>query len=931
MTVKSLLVKIGADVSEMEAGFKKMDGYIQKNAQKFKTAGRTMTIAGGAILGVMTGTVKAFADFDKAMTESTAIMGDMSDTMRNKMAEAAKDMSEESTFAAKDLAQAYFYLASAGMDAEQSIAALPVVTKFAQAGAFDLARATDLLTDAQSALGLSSKNVAENQENMTRVSDVLVAANTLANASVGQFSEALTNRAGPAMRAYNIDLEEGVAVLAAFADQGVKGGMAGEQFSIVLRDLQKAAIQNKTAFENAGIAVYDANGNLNNMGDIVAQLETRLGSMSAEQKKTELTMLGFQERSQGALLTLVGTSEKIKEYEKNLKSAGGTTEKVAKKQLESLTSQLTLAKNAIVNAAISLGEQLAPTVVEIAEKIKKMVEKIRDWIKEHPELTRGIALTAVKVGALLAVLGPMVMMLPGLVTGFTLLGGAVSVLSGPFGAAALAIVAITVALKDMSKTLRTAKKDMQDLADESVVFANAADNFKTLWITVRQEGGETLKQFNELMERFGGNWDSIMKTIVQDPKFATLKALLLDIANGVKTIDLSAQDLKITLPGALGAGKPPGEELVKTLDKIVETLETKLYPGMRTLGPVTYEVVTKAGEYIRGLKEEIIDLANTFPEKLEPTVLNVFEVIKNAQADLQIHTKEITDIIESTWKEMFDRIADWANFFISGLDSIFYQAYQNNMIRIDNEEKRWLDSINTRYDAAIAAEENLLARQQEITQEKMDDLDAWYEQERQKILDNITDEDEREKALAKLDEKLARKRERLLERRKRKEQKTADALEALEEAKNEALRVASEELERKRSAARRTAAMQEKAVALLNAIVNTAAAVAKALPNIPLAVAVGIMGGIQIALIKAQPIPLAEGGIVMKPTKALIGERGPEAVIPLNKMQPAFAGASIGFKQNIYFYGNISNAGSMDEISERLAKKVQRAIEQGRK
>jgi hypothetical protein len=81
------------------------------------------------------------------------------------------------------------------LDAEASIAALPRVAQFAQAGMFDMSRATDLLTDAQSALGLTIRDDAvKNMENMIKVSDVLVRANTLSNATVEQFSTSLTTK-----------------------------------------------------------------------------------------------------------------------------------------------------------------------------------------------------------------------------------------------------------------------------------------------------------------------------------------------------------------------------------------------------------------------------------------------------------------------------------------------------------------------------------------------------------------------------------------------------------------------------------------------------------------------------------------------------------------------------------------------------------------
>ena len=89
--------------------------------------------------------------------------------MRSKLEMAAREVAKTTTFSATQAAEAYFFLASAGLDAAQSIEALPRVAKFAQAGNFDLARATDLLTDAQSALGLTIRDdVVKNMENMAR-------------------------------------------------------------------------------------------------------------------------------------------------------------------------------------------------------------------------------------------------------------------------------------------------------------------------------------------------------------------------------------------------------------------------------------------------------------------------------------------------------------------------------------------------------------------------------------------------------------------------------------------------------------------------------------------------------------------------------------------------------------------------------------------
>jgi len=79
-------------------------------------------------------------------------------------------------------------------------------------------------------------------------------------------------------------------------------------------------------------------------------------------------------------------------------------------------------------------------------------------------------------------------------------------------------------------------------------------------------------------------------------------------------------------------------------------------------------------------------------------------------------------------------------------------------------------------------------------------------------------------------------------------------------------------------------------------------------------------------------IKLAKGGIVTKPTLAMIGEHGPEAVIPLDRPGAlAMAGGGMTLRQSIYFYGDINNAGDLDEISRRLAERTLQAISKGRR
>jgi len=138
-------------------------------------------------------------------------------------------------------------------------------------------------------------------------------------------------------------------------------------------------------------------------------------------------------------------------------------------------------------------------------------------------------------------------------------------------------------------------------------------------------------------------------------------------------------------------------------------------------------------------------------------------------------------------------------------------------------------------------------------------LDAEYERQKQWILDQEFNEEELKKRLLALDETYATDKEKI-----------------------------EEDMAKKEAEAKRGAAKADKAVALAGAIVSTAQAVARALTAGPivgpiLAGVIGALGAVQIGLIKNQPIPLAQGGILTGPT-FLAGEAGHEVVMPLERV-----------------------------------------------
>lgn len=444
----ALVGQLGLDTTQWDRAFNKMQNDMlrmearaqtaaQNIGRAFNRAGRRLESVGRnmsryitlPIVGLAGLAVREFGNFDQAMTQSLAIMGDVSQAMREDMSNAAREVARTTSLSAKDAAESYFFLASAGLNAEQSIAALPQVAQFAQAGMFDMATATDLATDAQSALGMVSKDTEENLTNLTKITDVLVKANTLANASVEQFATSLTREAGSTMKSFNMDMEEGVAVLAAFADQGIKGEKAGMGFSRVIRLMTQAANNNKKELNELGLQIFDTEGNLRNMADIVENLENVLGSMTDQQRTAALESIGFSARVQGMILPLLGTSDAIRQYEKDLRVAGGVTKEVADNQMNSFNEQLKLMWDNVRDIGISFGETLTPALRRLVQWLKNATEEFQNL--EHEAKVRVIG-----IAGLFAVGGPLLLALG---KALRLIGGFFLILNGK-----LAIVTATL-------------------------------------------------------------------------------------------------------------------------------------------------------------------------------------------------------------------------------------------------------------------------------------------------------------------------------------------------------------------------------------------------------------------------------------------------------------------------------------------------------
>lgn len=626
-----------------------------------KTAGIALAAVGAAMATVAVKSVQEFSKFDAALTQSKAIMGDLTEAMEKDMANAAREVAKATTFSAEQAGESFFFLASAGLDAEASIAALPRVAQFAQAGMFDMSRATDLLTDAQSALGLTIRDDAvKNMENMIKVSDVLVRANTLSNATVEQFSTSLTTKAGPALRTLGKDMEEGVAVLAAFADQGIKGEEAGTQLSIVLRDLSTKAIKNKEDFAQFGVSVFDANGEMRNLGDIVANLEDALDGMSDETAKATLLQMGFADRSVQSILALLGTSDAIKQYETSLRSASGFTDEVATKQLDTFSSQVKLLESAFIDVGIQIGEELTPYLRDLipvlqdllpvigdklVEAIKKvdwegLIQSVADFIGFIVDNIDAIASFAKVLGVLTAALGVYAtanLIAIALTKQFT-----IALLSNPAGAVAVAIAGLTAMLIMNNGEVSKANENYRQLNSQI-----DQANYKT------KNLADTYRESAYVADKYGVQTDDLRNANLKLAGAADMVSGELGRFNTIKMDGVRAE-----LNATTSAAAALGNQLANNQRQLYYAMK-----GVDIEGAGIFNVPTPTP-------------VDTGPSAFEQARERVRDLIKDSQKQLKNAQKQYNQTILDSNKEYADSVARLQQEYANRLEGIIQQSQE---------------------------------------------------------------------------------------------------------------------------------------------------------------------------------------------------------------------------------------------------------------
>lgn len=657
------IVETEQDLKNLETQANQSATAVQKIAatgEKFKTVGDNISSAGQKLLPVTAGvtalgtaSVTTAANFESSMSQVQATMGITKDSMSkvngqsvntmDTLSKLAKKMGAETAFSASECAEALNYLALAGYDTEQMCNTLPTVLNLAAAGDIALADASDMVTDAMSALGMGV------DEAETMVDQMAKTASTT-NTSVAQLGEGILTIGATAksIKGGTAELNTALGIL---ANNGIKGAEGGTHLRNIILSLQNPTDKAAAQMEALGISVYDSEGNMRSMNDILGDLNKSMDGMTSAEKSNIIGTIFNKTDLSSVNALLANTGSAWDSLQKSITESGGAAQQMADTQLDNLQGQITILKSALEGLAISFGELLMPAIKQIVGWVQKFV----DWLNGLSEGTKKtvvtIALLAAALGPVLIVIGKVISAVGTIMTVVPKIAGVINTVKGAFAALNTTMLANPIVLIIAA---------IAALVAAFIYLWNNCDGFRQFWIDL----WENVKQvaitvWNAIKEFFSQVWEAI-KTIFSTV-FEVIKTLVTTYFNLYKTI-------------------------IQTVFNVIKTVITTIWEAIKGVFTTVFNVIKTLVTTYFNIYKTIIQTVLTIIQTVITTVWNTIKTVITT----------VLNAIKTIFSTVWNAIKTIISAVVSGIKGLItgdFTAVKNSITTIMNTIKSTITTI----------------------------------------------------------------------------------------------------------------------------------------------------------------------------------------------------------------------------------------------
>lgn len=657
------IVETEQDLKNLETQANQSATAVQKIAatgEKLKTVGDNISSAGQKLLPVTAGvtalgtaSVTTAANFESSMSQVQATMGITKDAMStvngqsvntmDTLSKLAKKMGAETAFSASECAEALNYLALAGYDTQQMCDTLPTVLNLAAAGDIALADASDMVTDAMSALGMGV------DEAETMVDQMAKTASTT-NTSVAQLGEGILTIGATAksIKGGTAELNTELGIL---ANNGIKGAEGGTHLRNIILSLQNPTDKAAAQMEALGLSVYDSEGNMRSMNDILGDLNKSMDGMTSAEKSNIISTIFNKTDLSSVNALLANTGETWDSLQKSITDSGGAAQQMADTQLDNLQGQITILKSALEGLAISFGELLMPAIKQIVGWVQKFVDWLNGMNDGTKKVIMTVALLAAALGPVLIVIGKVISAVGTIMTVVPKIAGVINTVKGAFAALNTTMLANPITLIIAA---------IVALVAAFIYLWNNCDGFRQFWIDLWENVKKTaVTVWNAIKEFFAQVWEAI-KTIFSTV-FEVIKTLVTTYFNLYKTI-------------------------IQTVFNTVKTVITTIWESIKGVFTTVFNVIKTLVTTYFNIYKTIIQTVLTIIQMVITTVWNTIKTV------ITTVLNAIKTIFSTIWNAIKTIISAVVG-AIKGLITGNFTAVKNSITTIMNTIKSTISTI----------------------------------------------------------------------------------------------------------------------------------------------------------------------------------------------------------------------------------------------
>ncbi len=315
------------------------------------------------------------------------------------------------------------------------------------ASALDLAQAASLVNSTLDTYGLATSEAARVTDNFVKTADA-------SKAEVTDLAAAHQN-AAIVMASFGYSLEDTNTALALMSQNALKGSEAGTSLRAMLNGMLRPTDSVKGAWQELGVALYDNEGKLRRLPDIINDMIPALQGMT-EERRNELVYILAGSDGQRALNILLSQGTTGWTEMEGAIAGASSAQEVAAARVNTLQGAEEALAGALDTLKVQVGEQFIPVWTEMAKGTANFAGEIGPRVVE---IAGGIANALVTVMDALSGIPPEVVATVGQLTA----------LAAVLGTGYLAFVKLAPVVAALGPVLTSAVAGMQLLASGSTL------------------------------------------------------------------------------------------------------------------------------------------------------------------------------------------------------------------------------------------------------------------------------------------------------------------------------------------------------------------------------------------------------------------------------------------------------------------------------